>query len=71
MGFNRNVVKCALVGDGMVGKTCLARKFSGLELPEQYISTVIEEFTGTTVAYGQKYTVNITDTAGQVSTDTF
>lgn len=66
MGLSRNIVSCIIVGDGMVGKTCLAKKFCGQEIADNYVATIMDTFTGTVSAYGQKYTINIKDTAGQV-----
>lgn len=65
MGLSRNIVSCIIVGDGMVGKTCLAKKFCGQEIADNYVATIMDTFTGTVSAYGQKYTINIKDTAGQ------
>lgn len=61
-----SAVSCAIVGDGMVGKTCLAKKFSGLEVTENYVATIMDIFSGTASAYGEQYRINIKDTAGQV-----
>ncbi|CAG2186144.1 CDC42 [Mytilus edulis] len=54
-----NTVSCAVVGDGMVGKTCLAKGFAGSQFAEQYVATVAETTTGSVSAYGDKYSVNI------------
>ena len=61
-----SAVSCAIVGDGMVGKTCLAKQFSGLEVTENYVATIMDIFSGTASAYGEQYKINIKDTAGQV-----
>ncbi|XP_052105493.1 cdc42 homolog [Mytilus californianus] len=54
-----NTVSCAVVGDGMVGKTCLAKRFAGSQFSDKYIATVSETSTGSVSAYGDKYSVNI------------
>ncbi|CAG2186142.1 CDC42 [Mytilus edulis] len=53
-----NTVSCAVVGDGMVGKTCLAKRFAGNQFSEQYVATVAETSTGSVSAYGDNYSVN-------------
>ncbi|XP_063427297.1 cdc42 homolog [Mytilus trossulus] len=54
-----NTVSCAVVGDGMVGKTCLAKRFAGSQFSDKYVATVAETTTGSVSAYGDKYSVNI------------
>ena len=66
MVVTMSAVSCAIVGDGMVGKTCLAKQFSGLEVTENYVATIMDIFSGTASAYGEQYKINIKDTAGQV-----
>ena len=66
MVLTSRVVSCTIVGDGMVGKTCLAKKFSRNEFSENYVATIMDTFNGTVSAYGEKYSITIQDTAGQV-----
>ncbi|XP_052105491.1 cdc42 homolog [Mytilus californianus] len=54
-----NTVSCAVVGDGMIGKTCLAKRFAGSQFSDKYVATVAETSTGSVSAYGDKYSVNI------------
>lgn len=58
-------VKITVVGDGVVGKTCMLSAYTTGVFPEQYVPTVFEH-------YGQKITVDdveydmtLWDTAGQ------
>lgn len=59
MVCNENAVSCAIVGDGMVGKTCLTKRFAGNQFSCEYVATVAEKSTGSVSAYGDKYSVNI------------
>ena len=63
---DRNVVQCTVVGDGMVGKTCLSLAFSKCSAPDEYVATVFENYAGKTTVNGDEYTVSIFDSAGQV-----
>jgi GTPase SAR1 family protein len=42
----KNTVKCTILGDGMVGKTCLAKAFVGDQFPDRYVATVTGNYTG-------------------------
>jgi small GTP-binding protein len=58
-------VKCVLVGDGCVGKTCLATTYTMKEFPKDYVPTI---FNNTSVLLQFKqYNINLSlwDTAGQ------
>ena len=63
----RKMINCTLVGDGMVGKTSLAQVFAGQDASEKYEATVFNNFAGLTKVGGDQYTVNIFDSAGEVS----
>ncbi|CAC5357299.1 RAC1 [Mytilus coruscus] len=58
-------VSCTIVGDGLIGKTCMAKAFAGDSFPDYYVATVAESYTGYVSAYGDLYSVNIKDTNGQ------
>ena len=64
----RNVVQCTIVGDGMVGKSCLSLAFAKSAVPEGYVATVFENYAGKMMKNGDEYTISIFDSAGQVST---
>ena len=51
----------------MVGKTSLAQVFAGQNASEKYEATVFNNFAGFTKVGGDQYTVNIFDSAGEVS----
>ena len=38
------LVQCCLVGDGLVGKTCLARSLLKLDLPSVYEATLFDNY---------------------------
>ncbi|OWF50815.1 ras-like GTP-binding protein RhoL [Mizuhopecten yessoensis] len=60
----KNVI-CTLVGDGMVGKTCLAKVFADKVFPDQYVATVQDRYSGQAWFAGDQYSITITDSAGE------
>ncbi|XP_033734165.1 rho-related GTP-binding protein RhoH-like [Pecten maximus] len=58
-------VCCTLVGDGMVGKTCLAKVFTDKTFPDQYVATVQDSYSGQAWFAGDQYSITITDSAGE------
>lgn len=46
MKMEQNCIQCVIVGDGMVGKSHLAKCFVGQSLQEDYIATVFENYAG-------------------------
>lgn len=63
---SRCLVHCTIVGDTMVGKTCLSRSFSSLCETEDYTPTVFENYASKIHVNGDEYTISVFDTAGQV-----
>lgn len=59
------IVNCSVVGDGLVGKTSLVKKFAHNKHSENYVATVFDNFAGDVAVAGDKYTVSVFDTAGQ------
>ncbi|KAI1303043.1 Ras-like GTP-binding protein RhoL [Halotydeus destructor] len=59
-------LKIVVVGDGMVGKTCLLVSYtSGNFPPEPYVPTVFENFAGSQECDGIEHNLTLWDTAGQ------
>ncbi|XP_060063090.1 cell division control protein 42 homolog [Ylistrum balloti] len=65
MSVYKSGVHCTLLGDGMVGKTCLARSFADRTFPVNYVATVMDTYSGTTYVDGNKYGITLTDMAGE------
>lgn len=46
MKMDQNCIQCVIVGDGMVGKSHLAKSFSGHPLQDNYVATVFDNYAG-------------------------
>jgi len=64
-------IKCVVVGDGAVGKTCLLWTYTSNKFPSYFIPTVssLDEYTMTVMIGGNPYTLGFCDTAGQEEYD--
>ena len=64
-----SAVKCVVVGDGAVGKTCLLITYSKDQFPVEYVPTIFDNYSVKVPIAEETYTLELFDTAGQEEYD--
>lgn len=67
--MSRKELRCVVVGDGTVGKTCLLMAHTKNKFQDDHVPTVLDEFSRVEVINGDRVVMTLWDTAGQEEFD--